>query len=855
MTGAMEGVGADPALSVHLARLARVPVLLIASDYDGTLSPIVSDPAAAMPDRESMVALKGLAELPGTHVAVVSGRSLADLADLTGAPDNVRLVGSHGSEFDVDYARSLAPEVLERRAKVLSALREIASRDAGLSVEEKPASVALHYRNAPADVGERALADALSGPGSAEGVQVKRGKMVVELAVVHGNKGAALETLRSRVGASAVLFVGDDVTDEDAFATLAGPDVGVKVGDGESVAAFRVGTTRDVSRLLAELCELRALWAAGAEAVPIEDHAMLTDQRTIALVAPGARVVWMCPPRIDASALFAELLGGEPAGRFVVCPAGDNVPEPDVGYEPDTFHLRTSWPGLTVTDWLDCSGERPANRAGRTDLVRVLEGSGRARVEFAPRLDFGRVPTRLETHEDGLAVDDAFDPIVLRSPGVSWEIRDEGMHQTAVAEIDLQEGEPVVLEMRYGTGSLRASRTPVEGRSAESRRYWSDWAAGLSVPGVAPELVRRSALVLRGLWHRPTGAIAAAGTTSLPEWIGGVRNWDYRYCWPRDAAMAARALVDLGSTREALKFLDWLMLVMDQAPAKDRIMPIYTVAGGMLHAEAEIGELSGYAGSRPVRVGNAASRQVQLDVFGPIVELVHRLVEVGAAVTSDHVRAVEAAVEAVMRHWDEPDHGIWEIRAPKRHHVHSRVMCWQTVRLGIEIMELFRGKTRPEWAACRDAIRADVLENGWNEGLGAFTTAYGHDDFDAAVLTVGLTGMLESDDPRWTGTVEAVEEHLRGGPTVWRYHTDDGLPGAEGGFNLCTAWLIQSYVLCGRAADARELFDSYVTLCGQTGLIPEEFDPVSGRGLGNHPQAYSHIGLIESAFAIDELGA
>lgn len=848
-------MGALPSLDERLQHLAGASVLLVASDYDGTLSPIVDDPAMAAPHRAAMVAVRRLAELPRTHVAIISGRALSDLASLTGAPDSVRLVGSHGSEFDPDFASRLPAATLDLRERVLRSLNEIAASAPGLSVEAKPASVAFHFRNAETPDAERALRAVESGPATWEGVRVKHGKMVIELAVIATDKGGALATMRHRVGATAVLFLGDDVTDEDAFATLTGPDVGVKVGEGDTAAAYRVGTTEDVARQLARLCELREQWALGSRAVPIEDHAILADQRTVTLVAPGARIVWACLPRIDSPALFAELLGGPAAGYFAVRPAEESEDPPVVVYEDDTFHLRTQWPNLRVTDWLDCSGGRPTQRAGRADLVRRIEGEGPVRIEYAPRLDFGRVPTRLEVRDDGLVVDDSFDPVVLRAPGVAWRLVDEGEHQTAVADVTLRPGEPIVLELRYGTGSLRPSVVRVEQRDEQTRRFWSAWASTLTLPPVAPAAVQRSALVLRALCQGPTGGIAAAGTTSLPEWIGGVRNWDYRYCWPRDASMAAATLARLGSVGEGLRLLDWLLGVVDQSPAKDRLMPVYTVSGGTLHAEAEIGELSGYAGSRPVRVGNAASRQVQLDVFGPIVELVHLLVTLGAPLSSEHWRLVEAMVEAVRQHWREPDHGIWEIRAPKRHHVHSRVMCWQTARLGAEIADLFTGRQRPEWEVCRDEIAADVLEHGWHDGAGAFTTAYGFEEVDAAVLHIGLTGLLPPGDERFVRTVEAVERHLRGGPTVWRYRCDDGLPGAEGGFNLCTAWLVRAYLLVGRRADAEELFERYLELQGPTGLIPEEFDPKTGRGLGNHPQAYSHIGLIEAALALSELGS
>jgi len=836
-------------LDARLDELARAPVLLVASDYDGTLAPIVSDPAAARPDRESMVALRQLADLPQTHVAIISGRALCDLAALTGAPDEVHLVGSHGSEFDPDFAVRLPPETVALRDRIAEELASIAARGNGFRVERKPASIAFHFRDADDREAEYAVRDVLAGPGAYEGVFTKHGKKVVELGVVATSKGAALETIRHRVGATAALFIGDDVTDEDAFATLHGPDVGVKVGGGESRAAFRIAGVRDVPRLLARLAEARTAWLAGSDAVPIERLSLLSDQRTAAIVGPDGSLLWLCLPRLDSPAVFAGLLGGPAAGVFSVEPAEPEAP-PSQRYLGDTFVLETRWSSLRVTDYLDCSGGRPARRSGRTDLVRVVEGAGIARIVFAPRLDFGRTPTRLIAREDGLEVEGSLDALVLRSPGVEWRIEEMGQHHTAVAHVDLARG-PATLELRYGTGSLREATIPEPTRRAHTERFWSEWADGLRLPTIHGDAVRRSALVLRALCHGPSGAIAAAATTSLPEHVGGVRNWDYRFCWPRDASMAAASLARLGSEREGLAFIDWMLGVVDECSSADRLAPIYTVTGGHLGAEGEVSELPGYAGSRPVRVGNAAARQVQLDVFGPIVQLVAELAEQGAPIGSEHWRLVSAMADAVRHRWREPDHGIWEIRGPRRHHVHTKVMCWVTADRAARISEHLLGRQRPDYRALADEIAADVLEHGWSERDGAFIGAYDGCEADASVLVVGLSGLLAPDDGRFLRTIEAVERHLRTGNAVYRYRYDDGLPGVEGAFNLCTAWLAQAYALAGRAREARELLDSLVALAGPTGLISEEYDPRTRRALGNHPQAYSHLGVIDAALALD----
>lgn len=839
-------------LDQALDRVAAVPVLLIASDYDGTIAPIVADPPRARPHRESIVALRALAAMPQTHVAIISGRALEELARLTGLPEDIHLVGSHGSEFDPDFAESLSPHAARLRRHLIDELTTVAAHGSGFTIEEKPASVAFHYRNADDEAADEAVRAVLEGPGAIEGVYTKHGKKVVELGVVSTSKGNALETIRHRCGASAVVFFGDDATDEDAFVTLAGPDLGVKVGEGETSAGHHVEGPRQVAQVLARLSELRSEWLAGADAVPIERHSLLSDQRTVALVTPQGRLTWMCLPRLDSPALFAELLGGPAAGHFSVRPAGggDTIEQ---HYLHSSLVLRTRWKNLTLTDFLDCSGGRPGHRAGRTDLIRIVEGRGRILVEFAPRLDFGRVVTRLSAREGGLVIEDTLDPIVLRAPGVGWTIVEEGQHQTARAEVDLS-GAPLVLELRHGSGSLRDGGKTAEERCRLTDGFWAEWAARLVLPDVEPELMRRSALVLKGLCHGPSGAIAAAATTSLPEHMGGVRNWDYRFCWVRDAAMSARALLRLGSIGEAMDLLDWVLGVLERCESPQRLQPVYTVTGEALGTEGEIAELSGYRGSRPVRVGNLAARQVQLDVFGPVVDLVALLVELDAPVSAQHWRVVEAMVQAVEARWTEPDHGIWEIRSPRRHHVHSKVMCWLTVERAIGVARHFVDENRDDWQALRDTIAADILEQGFKSDLNAFTAAYDGTDADAAALHVGLSGLLQPEDPRFAGTVALIEKTLLRRPTVYRYRSDDGLPGAEGGFHLCASWLVDSYVLLGREDEARSLFEQIVAVSGPTGILSEQYGPRTRRALGNVPQAYSHVGIIENAVRLGGSG-
>jgi len=768
--------------------VAFAPVLLVTSDYDGTLAPIVDDPNRAFPRRETMVALKRLAAMPHTHVALISGRSLKDLAVLTGSPESIRLVGSHGSEFDLDFSNQIDPAAAELLEQIGEELAAIAERAPGAALECKPASIAFHYRNVESRALRHELVEAVEhGPAAHSGVYTRHGKMVVELAVVATDKGSALDTIRADVGASAVVYIGDDVTDEDAFATLRGPDLGIKVGPGETVAQMRLDSTDDVSRYLAALAERRGAWLTGSDSVPIERHSLLSDQRSAALVSDGGRISWFCAPRIDSPAIFAELVGGPTAGYFAITPcAGDDArgttapsdAAPTQSYQEDSLVLTTRWPDIEITDYLDCSGGRPGQRAGRTDLVRRIEGSRRVVIEFAPRLDFGRIATRIRTADHGLEVEDSLDPLVLRSPGIDWRIRDEGIHQTAEAEVD-PSGHPVILELRYGTRSTETSRISQKERHQQTNRHWRRWTAELRLPRHPTDLVRRSALVLKALCYAPTGGIAAAATTSLPEYPGGVRNWDYRYTWLRDASMTASALAALGSLTEGLEFVDWLLDLSDRNSGHEFLRPVYAVDGNELGTEAELGELGGYLGSRPVRVGNSASRQLQLDVYGPLLQLLLDLLHGGAALSAEHWRFVSAAVASVGDRWHEADHGIWEVRGAKRHYTHSKVMCWVAVDRALEIGRALHIPERPEWRRLAQEIADDVTEHAWKDSVQSFVAAYDCTDLDAAALLIGLTGMVAKDDPHYLATIRAVEQYLREGVAVYRYRYDDGLPGRE----------------------------------------------------------------------------
>jgi trehalose-phosphatase len=824
-----------------LVQLARTPRLLVACDYDGTLAPIVSNPEDARPLPESVGALRSLAGLHETTTAVISGRALRDLATLSRLPSEVHLVGSHGSEFDVGFVHALDADAKALHRRLEHELEQIVNGHEGVSLEVKPASIAVHVRRAEPAVGEQVLDAVRRGPSTLDGVQVTEGKAVIELAVVQTDKGHALDVLRHGASATASIFVGDDVTDEKAFARLSGPDVGIKVGEGESRAQYYIDDTTDVATVLAFLFEERRNWLHGDQAVPIERLTMLSNARSVALVTPDARVNWLCHPEPDSAAVFADLLGGPSAGHFSIKPEHGSLP---LGqrYQPGTMIVETRWSRLLVTDYLDHYSARH-----RTDLIRRISGSTNAVITFAPRPEFGQVPVRLMRERDGLRVVGTSDPMVLRSVGVDWEITSDGVQETAQAVVRPREGAPVILELRCGTDDLSEHPVGEEERRARAGAHWSTWASTLKLPPVEADLVARSALTLRGLTHVDTGAIMAAATTSLPEDLGGIRNWDYRYCWLRDASLSAQALVSVGSTAEAEAFLQWLHRVLETLPGPERLHPLYTLHGTMLGAEAVIDTLPGYAGSRPVRVGNLANQQVQLDVFGPVVELVCRLAEARGEVTDQDWQMVQAMSEAVARRWHEPDHGIWEERHAPRHHVYSKVMCWVTIDRALKLAQTYGRDIDPSWPALRDTIATDVLKNGWKDEVGAYTTAYDGDDLDAASLHVGLSGLIDPTDERFQSTVTAIEAELRSGSTVYRYRRDDGLPGGEGGFHLCAAWMIEAYLLTGRRTEAEELFAQLVDAAGPTGLLPEEYDPVAERSLGNHPQAYSHLGLIRCA--------
>ncbi len=842
----------DDDLRAAITHIARVPHLLVACDYDGTLAPLVDEPSKAVPLPAAADAVRSLAALPQTTVAVVSGRSLRDLAALSRLPGEVRLVGSHGTEFDVGFVERMDPDQAELRTRLGRELSALTHKVPGVRLEQKPASIAVHVRLAEPTRAAELIEAIRSGPTTWNGVHVTFGRDVTELSVVAPNLGSAVDELRTSFSASAVVFFSDDSSDEDVFLKLSGPDLGVKVGTGETQANHRVDDPEMAVKALTFLTECRRRWLFGEHSVQIERHTMLGNGRTLALLTPSAKVAWLCQPRPDSPAVFAALLGDDSAGYFSVgpyLPGRLDVMPLGQRYRPGTMTVETRWSGLTVTDFL-------GGTAPMTSFVRILDGHVPARVAFAPRPEFGQVPTQLEQVGDELRVFGSNEPMTLVAPGVEWEVVDDGGHQTAHAIVDLAgSGGTVALELRFtGPGQAPpATVAEIRAQQQEAEQPWREWASTLHLPRHKRELIRRSALTLRALYYEPTGAVLAAGTSSLPEEMGGVRNWDYRYCWLRDAAMSAQSLVLLGSGVEAEGLLAWTRRIIDgTAGHPERLHPLYTVDGFELGAEAVIETLPGYAGSRPVRVGNAANRQVQLDVFGPVADLLSHYADFHRGLEHWQAELLSDMVEAVSRRWHEPDHGIWEARIPPRHHIYSKVMGWLTVDRALRISERHGVPAGPGWAELRDTIADDVLTRGWHDEVGAYTVAYDHPEIDASSLWIGLSGLLADDDPRFLATVLAVESELRSGPIVYRYRWDDGLPGREGGFHICSAWLVEAYLRTGRRADAEELFDQMVKCAGPTGLLPEQYDPLTERGLGNHPQAYSHLGLINCALLLDD---
>ena len=594
---------------------------------------------------------------------------------------------------------------------------------------------------------------------------------------------------------------------------------------------------------------------ADAVYAPIGDYAMLSDAHTAALVSRAGSVDWLCLPRFDSPAVFARLLDAKSGGHFeIVVPEATTVRR---RYLPGTLILETVFETATsratLVDFLTvhphATPEAPAEHVIRERLVRVLtcdRGTVRFRLACAPRFDYGTIVPHLAlaTPRFGTAHGGA-DGISLTT-STSLEIRD----QAFVAEGVLGQGEPLFAVLRDDARYVPAAQVITHAQIGRwlsaARRYGEDWAQHCTYDGPDRERVVRSALVLKGLTYEPSGAVIAAPTTSLPERTGGGLNWDYRYAWPRDASYVLSALYALGYSEEAQAFLHWLDWTA-VGRARD-LQIVYGVGGERRLTESEIPELDGYRGSRPVRIGNAAARQFQLDVYGEILDAVLMGYERGHAFPPERWRFLTRVADFVAEHWGEPDDGIWESRGGRRHHVHSKVMCWVALDRALRIAAI-RGLPcdGARWTAAREAVHADVLSRGWNAARGSFVQTYDGDELDAANLVIPIVGFLPPSDARVRATVEAIRRELSSPEGFVYRNTMHGPLGSEGTFTVCTFWLVEALVLTGDVAGARALFDRVSARANDVGLFAEQIEAGTGAALGNFPQALSHIGHILAA--------
>ena len=579
----------------------------------------------------------------------------------------------------------------------------------------------------------------------------------------------------------------------------------------------------------------------------IEDYALIGDLQTAALVARGGSIDWLCLPRFDAGACFAALLGDADNGRWLLAPVGGGTASRR--YLHDTLVLETSWEtedgSVRVLDFMPPRGTAP-------DVVRIVEGvRGRVRMrsELTIRFDYGHVlpwVRRIEGTRLAIAGPDA---LCLRTPAPT-----RGEEMRTISELDVDEGERVPFVLTWSPSHMPLPE-PIDAEQAlaDTESFWREWSAGAAedLPPEWATVARRSLIVLKALTYQPTGGIVAAPTTSLPEWIGSVRNWDYRYCWLRDATLTLLALLQAGHADEAAAWRHWLLRAVAGDPAEVQIM--YGVAGERRLAEFELPWLAGYEGSRPVRVGNAASEQIQLDVYGEVMDALYQARVHGLAFDPKAWFIQLALLDHLEDAWRQPDQGIWEIRGERRHFVHSKAMAWVAFDRAVRTVET-QGLDGPleRWRAVRDEIHEEVCTRGFDAELGSFTQSYGAKELDASLLLLPLVGFLPASDPRIRGTIEAVERELLQDGFVLRYRTHtsgvDGLPPGEGVFLPCSFWLVDCYELLGRHRDAHTLFRRLVGLANDVGLLAEEYDPAAGRLLGNFPQAFTHLALVSTAF-------
>ncbi len=581
----------------------------------------------------------------------------------------------------------------------------------------------------------------------------------------------------------------------------------------------------------------------------IEDYAVLGDLETAALVSTAGSIDWLCLPRFDSPACFAALLDSPDAGHWQLAPAAGGTCS-SRRYVEDTLVLQTDWvtPEGTarVTDFMPPRGHAP-------DVVRIvegLEGSVPIRSELRLRFDYGRVVPWVRHHADQMLAVAGPDSVRLRTPAAT-----EGHEMSTVSEFTVRSGDRVPIVLTWHPSFQRAPAVvDPEVALRETLSFWTDWVGtGTSASGPYREAITRSLLTLKALTYRPTGGIVAAVTTSLPEQIGGPRNWDYRYCWLRDSTYTLQALLSAGYRDEAKAWREWLLRAVAGDPADLQIM--YALDGTRRLPEAELPWLAGYENSQPVRTGNAASDQLQLDVWGETLDGLALSRNAGISAHDDAWDLQLALMHHLEGNWDQPDNGLWEMRGARRHFTHSKVMAWVGVDRMVKAIRGHRDLPGPadRWEALRDTIHADVLAHSYDAERNTFTQSYDSPALDASLLMIPRVGFLAPTDPRVTGTIAAIQRELTEDGLVKRYDTTDsgdGLPGSEGMFLACSFWLVDALHLAGEEIQATRLFERLLGLRNDVGLLSEEWDSVAGRQLGNTPQAFSHFPLVTSALQL-----
>jgi GH15 family glucan-1,4-alpha-glucosidase len=581
----------------------------------------------------------------------------------------------------------------------------------------------------------------------------------------------------------------------------------------------------------------------------IEEYALIGDLQTAALVSRAGSVDWCCFPRFDSAACFAALLGEPEHGRWLVAPTGP-VRRSTRRYRSDTLILESVF---ETRDGTVRQVDFMPPRGRRHDIVRIvegLEGAVTIRSELVIRFDFGQVVPWMRRLGDAQVATAGPDALCLRTPVAA---RGEGLH--TVSEFTLGAGERVPFVLTWFP-SHEPLPEPIDAEQAlaDTEDYWLDWAGRCIHVGDYHDEIHQSLLVLKALTYAPTGGIVAAPTTSLPERLGGVRNWDYRFCWLRDATLTLLAMLNAGYHDEAEAWREWLLRAVAGDPADLQIM--YGVAGERRLDERELEWLPGYEESRPVRTGNAASEQLQLDVYGEVLDALFQTRVHGTSADDNAWALVVKLLEWLEDGWRRDDSGLWEMRGPPRPFTHSKVMAWVAFDRAVHFCEQFgRDGSLVRWRSLRDEIQTEIITRGWNEKKHAFTQSFGADELDASALLMPLVGFLPATDPRVIATVAAIQRELVVDGLVHRYRTrivEDGLPPGEGVFLPCSFWLVDVLALQGKLDEARELFERLLDLRNDVGLLSEEYDPVAGRQLGNFPQAFTHLALVNSALVLGE---